>query len=374
MSNYKSEDIITPMQASDESKIAYLTISRAIKAGKIPSTKTKNSITLVYKDFEKWWRDYQSEQNLIADKINKSREILEKLSEPSKKTSKVPVLYGFVSNTCTPSCGTGISKSELPLESDFFDNRITYICKSLKLNPYATANVEILSLVKTFRPSKITIKTTDLSSNKETFCEICNVHVLGEPQLISFNGLTDKRLRGSSLLFSDLDISNWGIFGSSLGQGLIIDVCNPNETEIEIEILVSGWETKSSYLCNRIWTNANKIAFSKITATKNSTSVMKVFAGRSKAFKPNFLKIQSYKSLKITNISVLKKQQIQFTTENSELSSDFFANLSKISFDCFGDCNSQGLEISFKNKYDHDVDVYLSILGEDVDEDLVGTR
>lgn len=369
MIKYKPDDIITPTEASKESEIAYLTISRAIKAGKIPFKKEKNIISLIYKDFEKWWREYQGEQNLVADRINKSREILEKLSEPSKKTSKGPVLYG-----CIPSCGIGIPKSELPLESDFSDSRITYICKSLKLSPYATANVEILSLVKTFRPSKITIKTTDLSSNKETFCEICNVHVLGEPQLISFNGITDVSLRGSSLLFSDLDISNWGIFGSSVGQGLTIDVCNPNETEIEIEILVSGWETKNSYLCNRIWTNANKIAFSKITATKNSTSVMKVFAGRSKAFKPNFLKIQSDKSLKITNISVLKKQQIQFATENSELSSDFFANLSKISFDYFGDCASQGLEISFKNKYDHDVDVYLSILGEDADFDLVGTR
>jgi len=371
MSKYKPDDIITPVEASKESEIAYLTISRAIKAGKIPSKKEKNIISLVFKDFEKWWREYQDEQNLIAEKINKSRELLEKLSGNSKKLNKSPYGYAY----SAPSCGTGISKYETPSESEFLDNQITYICKSFELKPESTASVEILSLIKAFRSSRVTIKTTDLVSNRETFCEICNVTVLGEPQLVSFNGVTDASLRGSSLLFSDLDVSNWGIFGCSPGQGLIIDITNPHKSRIKIEILISGWETKSSYLCSRIWTtNKNRIAFSKITVVKNSISVMKIFAGRSGAIKPNFWKIQSDKSLKITNISVLKKQQIHFINENSEISSDFFSNLSKISIDSFGSCDSQGLEISFKNEYDYDVEVYVSILGEIIDEDLVGTR
>lgn len=364
MINIKPNDYITIPEASDLSDISYLIINRAVKAKKIPSEKNKNKITMIYSDFEKWWKEYRKEEDLKIEKINKSKEIFEKINGSENN------YYG----KCTPVCSP-VKKYENPSDSEFLDKDITYICKSFDLKPKSTASVEILSLIKAFRSSKITIKATDLLSNKETFCEICNVTVLGEPQLVSFNGVTDSSLRGSSLLFSDLDVSNWGIFGCSPGQGLIIDVCNPHESQIKIEILISGWETKSSYLCNRVWiTNKNRIAFSKINVAKNSISVMKIFAGRSGALKPNFWKIQSDKSLKITNILVLKKQQIRFVNENSEISSDLFSNLSKINIDSFGSCDSQGLEISFKNEYDYDVEVYVSILGEIIDEDLVGTR
>lgn len=368
MINIKPNDYITIPEASDLSDISYLIINRAVKAKKIPSEKNKNKITMIYSDFEKWWKEYRKEEDLKIEKINKSKETFEKVN--GLENNKTNDYYG----KCTPICSS-IKKYETPSDSEFLDKDITYICKSFDLKSKSTASVEILSLIKTFRSSKITIKTTNLVSNKETFCEICNITVLGEPQLVSFNGITDASLRGSSLLFSDLDVSNWGIFGCSPGQGLIIDICNPHEFQIKIEIFISGWETKSSYLCNRIWTtNKNRIVFSKITAAKNSVSVMKVFSGRSGALKPNFWKIQSDKLLKITNISVLKKQQIRFVNEISEISSNFFSNLSKINIDSFGSCDSQGLGISFRNEYDYDIEVYVSILGEIIDEDLVGTR
>lgn len=362
---------ITVKEASDISNKKYIRIIRAINNKKIPATKTKKSYIMKYGDFEKWWKEIQKEDDLKVEDINDNKEILEKITETPKKIKSLENNYY---GKCTPICAP-FKKYENPSDSEFLDKDITYICKSFNLKPNSIANVEILSLIKAFRSSKITIKTTNLVSNKETFCEICNITVLGEPQLVSFNGVTDASLRGSSLLFSDLDVSNWGIFGCSPGQGLIIDVCNPHESQIKIEIFISGWETKSSYLCNRIWANnKNRIAFSKINAAKNSISVMKIFAGRSGALKPNFWKIQSDKSLKITNVSVLKKQQIRSVNENSEISSNFFSDLSKINIDSFGSCDSQGLEISFKNEYDCDVEVYVGILGEIIDEDLVGTR
>ena len=93
MSKYKPDDIITPVEASKESEIAYLTISRAIKAGKIPSKKEKNIISLVFKDFEKWWREYQDEQNLIAEKINKEQ--LKEMRELHEQQSKINNFFGY---------------------------------------------------------------------------------------------------------------------------------------------------------------------------------------------------------------------------------------------------------------------------------------
>ncbi len=368
MSKYKPDDIITPVEASKESEIAYLTISRAIKAGKIPSKKEKNIISLVFKDFEKWWREYQNEQNLIAERINKSRELLEKLS--GKKES---FEYGSV---IPPTYSLKIKYHDLK-ESDFDLKDIGYICKSAILKPNQIYNIELLSLYSAFRPSKLTIRTTEIESNIETFCEICNVTVMGEPQIISFNGVTDNSQRGNSLIFSnELDISNWSLFGGSAGQGLILDISNPHEKEVRIEILITGWNAKSSNLGEKVYTNNNKLLFSKIKCKPNNITKLKILAGRGSAFTPNFIQMNHSEKgiLEIIDISVLKRQQIDFLTENSSLSTNYFSKLRPVKFDIFGSSENRGLEITFKNNNSHDIVNYITLLGENTNDDLVGKK
>lgn len=374
MSNFKPDDIITPVQASDESKIAYLTISRAIKAGKIPSTKTKNSITLIYKDFEKWWREYQGEQNLIADRINKSREILEGLNKKSD-SSYIIHKYGSVIPGCYVS-----KKYEQPQESEFLPKNIKYICKSFKLKANCYASVELTSLIKGFRPQKLIIKVTN-SMNIETFCEICNITVMGDPQLTNFNGVTDDSMRGNSILFENgLDVSNWSIFGASPGQGLVIDFGNPHVFDIKVEILLSGWETKSDYLGMFVNTNKNKILFAKVKCNANEITKVNILAGRRSAFKANYLQINHFNTRQniygitdINNISVLNKQQFDYLDENN-ISTTHFEKMKQVSFDAFSEIKGKGLDISFDNKSEFEVVNYITLLGEPVDTDLIGQK
>jgi hypothetical protein len=361
MSKYKPDDIITPKQASTESGIEYLTISRAVKIGKIPSKKEKNIISLVFKDFEKWWKEYIAEQDIRIEKINKSKSLLNKLS-------------GIMDYP--PCCP--IQKYERAQTSEFLDKDFTYICKSVILKSNQIVALEILSIYKNLRPSKLTIKVTEKNSNIESFCEICNVHVLGDPQLLNFNGVTNASLRGISLIFSnELDISNWGIFGGSAGQGLILDVYNPHEKEIKIEILISGWTTKSEYLGQRVTdTNDNRLLFSKINCSANAITKLKLFAGRAGAFKINSLQMNCNENnnLEIVDISILKKQQIDYLNEFSSLSTSYFSKFRPIKFDIFGSSEHKGLEISFKNNNSFDIVNYITLLGENCSEDLIGQK
>ena len=81
-----------------------------------------------------------------------NKEILEKITETPKKIKSLENNYY---GKCTPICAP-FKKYENPSDSEFLDKDITYICKSFNLKPNSIANVEILSLIKAFRSSKIT--------------------------------------------------------------------------------------------------------------------------------------------------------------------------------------------------------------------------
>lgn len=368
---------ITVKEASDISGKTYIRIIRAINNKKILATKIKKSYVMKYCDFEKWWKEIQKEDDLKVENINNNKEILEKITEIPKKISRIP--YGsIIGNAGTPGCGTGTSKYELPLESDFLDKDFRYICKSFILSPNTNASAELIALIKAIRPCKLTIRVTDIVQNIETFCEILNVSVMGDPQLSNFNGTTDKSMRGTSIFFeNEQDVSEWSIFGAHFGQGLIIDVYNPHSTEIKVEILLKGWETKSSFVGTHISKNIYyKFLFSRVECLANKITKVQILAGRQGALKPKYLQINTFNKniTEIIDISVLKKQQIDYLDENNTLNPNHFITLKSINFDIFGESKTKGLDITFKNNTSETIVHYISIIGQPVSEDLVGTR
>lgn len=263
-------------------------------------------------------------------------------------------------------------------ESTINTKDLKYICKTIVITSDAIYNIDLRSLHAAFKPSKLTIRTTEVGSNTETFCEVCNVTVMGDPQLINFSGVLDGSLRGNSIVFSnELDVSNWSVFGTYPGQGLILDIRNPHPNkEIKVEILMSGYSVKGESLGQNLSTETSKLLFSKITCKANDITKVKILAGRGSAFSPNFMQMNHFEkgTLEIVDISVLKKQQIEFLTETSSLSIDHFSKLRPVKFDTFGSSENRGLEITFKNNFSFDIINYITLLGEPTSDDLVGIR
>jgi hypothetical protein len=131
----------------------------------------------------------------------------------------------------TPGCGTGtMPGSECGLRVLFRRSA------SIAVGPAGTANIEILAgRGGAFKPRAVYMvgtATDDPSVNARL--EIANVTVMGEPQLINYNGLTDVTQRGITDFYNLQCMPqpvDWAVFGSSQGQGLIIDVVNPDTAQ-----------------------------------------------------------------------------------------------------------------------------------------------
>lgn len=129
----------------------------------------------------------------------------------------------------TPGCGTGtMPGSECGLRVLFR--------KSASVAASGTSNIEILAgRGGAFKPRAVYMvgTATDDPSVNARF-EIANVTVMGEPQLINYNGLTDTTQRGVTDFYNLQCMPqpvDWAVFGSSQGQGLIIDVVNPDAAQ-----------------------------------------------------------------------------------------------------------------------------------------------
>ena len=75
---------------------------------------------------------------------------------------------------------------------------------------------------------------------------------MGSPQLITYNGLTNSNERGHSLIFKNyLDISDWGVFGTGHGQGLLFDFVNPFNEKLKVSIVLKGYRSSDDKLGSR---------------------------------------------------------------------------------------------------------------------------
>lgn len=136
---------------------------------------------------------------------------------------------GVIGNAGSPGCGTGtMPGSECGLRVLFK--------KSGSIAASANASLEILAgRGGAFKPRAaymVGVATDDPSVNARL--EIDNITVMGDPQLINFNGVGDETQRGITDFYNLQCMPqpvDWAVFGSSSGQGLIVDVTNPDDAQ-----------------------------------------------------------------------------------------------------------------------------------------------
>lgn len=146
----------------------------------------------------------------------------------------------------TPGCGTGtMPGSECGLRVLFR--------RSGSIGAAGTANIEILAgRGGAFKPRAVYMvgtATDDPSVNARL--EIANITVMGDPQLINFNGLTDTTQRGITDFYNLQYMPqpvDWAVFGSSAGQGLVIDVVNPDAAQAAFLYIAIWGDAASSDL------------------------------------------------------------------------------------------------------------------------------
>ncbi len=361
MSKFKPDDIITPKQASDDFKIPYLTITRAIKAKKITFKKDKNKITMIYSDFEKWLKEYQKEQDLKVVKINKSKEIIEKINDNFSVSNQSPVT----------------------------EQKYSHIVKKFELEEFSYISLELLPLFNAAKPISLQIIVVN-SKNELRYIDLCNITVMGDPQLVNFNGVTDETMRGNSLYFEkEKDISNFSSFGSSRGQGLLFDLYNPFNEKLKIHFVLKIIDSSYDYLGTR--ESSGRFLFAKRTCLANSNKKIKILAGRSGAFKVRKLQMFSFyendinqsANLEIENISICRIQQFGYLCEKHSLCSNYFSEPKDVNFSVFGcgignyktiddDEDINALEFIMRNETNCNIIVYFVLFGDAASTDLIG--
>lgn len=126
---------------------------------------------------------------------------------------------------------------------------IEYICHSFEISPLANCSIELTGCLYPTKPDKLQILVKSLKFGKEKYVELSNVVIMGRPQLITYNGLTNSNERGNSLIFKNyLDISDWGVFGTSQGQGLLFDFVNPFDEKLKVSIVLKGYRSSDDKL------------------------------------------------------------------------------------------------------------------------------
>ena len=115
----------------------------------------------------------------------------------------------------------------------------TFILKA-NHEPTSYSCLELTSLSGAFFPQSMQMIVKNAKTKENSFVEICNITVMGDPQLIGFNGKTDKRQRGTSLTFKEQQDVDFAVFGSSDGQGLTFNFANPHSFDVEVTIILVG--------------------------------------------------------------------------------------------------------------------------------------
>lgn len=116
-----------------------------------------------------------------------------------------------------------------------------YICKDITINANCAASVEVLAPIEGFLPKTLQMIVKNSETNQDAVVEIANINVMGDPQLVNFNGMRNSSMRGLSLVFSQSqDFVDFVTFGAYNGQGLVFDLINPNNYSVNVSIILSG--------------------------------------------------------------------------------------------------------------------------------------
>jgi hypothetical protein len=121
----------------------------------------------------------------------------------------------------------------------------------------------------------------------------------------------------------------------------------------------------------------NKILFQSTDCQSEKFTKLIVLSGRSSAFKCNQLQIDvvddNSESVNIQLVNIRLMNGIEFPEPDSDrLCTSYFSKLKNVNFKVFGNILTQGLVFEFYNPLKRKVRIYISMLGSNVSEDLVG--
>lgn len=127
-------------------------------------------------------------------------------------------------------------------------DQIKYLIKSEKIEAGIPTDIE-LTPEQSFalKPTELQILCHDSNGN-ETWVEILNMVVLGNPQLLNFEAHHVTEHRGNSWYFRKSKPVDFNTIGSAAGQGLLISVLKRGEEEANCFIKLKGWVQDSGLI------------------------------------------------------------------------------------------------------------------------------
>lgn len=148
-----------------------------------------------------------------------------------------------IGNAGAPGCGTGTAPGQ---ECGL---RVLFR-RSAVIAAGASGSLEALAgRSGAFKPrSAYMVGIADDDPSVNARFEIANITVMGTPQLINFDGVTNVNNRGLTDFYNLQCMPqpvDWDVFGSSQGQGLQIEVVNPDPAQDAI-LYVAIWGDAAS--------------------------------------------------------------------------------------------------------------------------------
>ena len=129
-------------------------------------------------------------------------------------------------------------------------NKDTFLIKDIFRNsgtiqPLESASFEVLAgRAGAFKPTEIQMYGLTESGLKPVQFELLDVTIMGNPQLVNYQGTTVTRDRGLVKFWNTPRPVDWGVFGSSAGQGLQIVVRNMSSKSMgKVYVNVRGYVT-----------------------------------------------------------------------------------------------------------------------------------
>lgn len=157
-------------------------------------------------------------------------------SAPGCMPACAPSVLG---NAGVPGCGTGtLPGTECRL-------KVLFKKSDAAITAGSSATIEALAgRAGAFKPRSVyMIGIGDADPSVNARLEILNVTVMGNPQLVNFDGVTVAGNRGITDFFNLQCMPqpvDWQVFGASAGQGLQITVRNPDPA-LAVQFYIAIW-------------------------------------------------------------------------------------------------------------------------------------
>lgn len=113
------------------------------------------------------------------------------------------------------------------------------------IEPGVTATIEVLAgRSGAMKPTEVQMYGVSESGSQNVQFELLDITIMGNPQLINYQGTTVRSDRGLVKFYNTPRPVDWSVFGSSAGQGLCIVVRNMSKKlRGSVYVNVRGYNT-----------------------------------------------------------------------------------------------------------------------------------